>query len=114
MVMPGLTWAPEMWPVAKMTIIIASPAVAALPTSVTEPFVFSFTIGVAVAAKISTNVPMNSAAIWLQEHFNTCVRSLLMNPVLTSEAMNLSIHSFSDKIFDLGKLELCVCRLATP
>ena len=31
-----------------------------------------------------------------------------MDPVLTSEAMNLSIHSFSDKIFDLGKLELCV------
>lgn len=80
MVMPGLTWAPEMWPVAKMTIMIANPAVAALPTSVTEPLVFSFTIGVAVAAKISTNVPMNSAAIWLHEHFIICVRSLLMHP----------------------------------
>lgn len=64
MVMAGLTWAPEMWPVAKMTIMMANPAVAALPSRVTDPFVFSFTIGVAVAANISTNVPISSVANW--------------------------------------------------
>lgn len=63
----GLTWAPEMWPVDKMTIMMASPAVAALPRSVTDPPVFSFTIGVAVAAKIRINVPISSDAT-LQLH----------------------------------------------
>ena len=66
MVMAGLTWAPEMWPVDKMTTIMASPAVAAFPSRVTDPPVFSFTMGVAVAANISTKVPISSDATWSQ------------------------------------------------
>ena len=56
-----------MWPVDKMTIMMANPAVAAFPSRVTDPPVFSFTMGVAVAANISTKVPISSVAIWSQD-----------------------------------------------
>lgn len=61
MVTAGLRWAPDIWPVDKMTIITASPVEAARPSSVSEPCVFWFTMAVAVPAKISIKVPMNSA-----------------------------------------------------
>lgn len=65
MVIDGLRWAPEMWPVDNMTIITASPVDAARPIRVSEPSVFWFTIAVAVPAKIRMRVPMNSAPTFL-------------------------------------------------
>lgn len=61
MVMPGFRWAPEMWPVDKMTTITVMPVEAARPMSVSVPCIFWFTIAVAVPAKMSIRVPMNSA-----------------------------------------------------
>lgn len=61
MVRAGLRWAPEMWPVASITIMIARPEEAARPRSVSDPLVFWFTMGVAVPANTSMRVPMNSA-----------------------------------------------------
>lgn len=57
----GLRWAPEMWPVDRITIITARPVEAARPMRVSEPCVFWFTMAVAVPAKISMKVPKNSA-----------------------------------------------------
>lgn len=62
MVTAGFTWAPEMWPVAKMTIITASPAHPALPMRPVGWPYFWFTIGAAVAKKMRMKVPTNSAA----------------------------------------------------
>lgn len=56
----GLRWAPEMWPVDRMTIITASPADPALPRSVSTPLYFWFTIGAAVAKNMRMKVPTNS------------------------------------------------------
>lgn len=64
MVIEGLRWAPEMWPVDKITIITASPVEAARPRRLSVPCVFWFTIAVAVPAKISMKVPRNSAPTW--------------------------------------------------
>lgn len=50
-----------MWPVANIMIITASPEEAARPMRVSEPCVFWLTMAVAVPAKISIRVPMNSA-----------------------------------------------------
>lgn len=57
----GLRWAPEMWPVDRITIITARPVEAASPINVSEPCVFWFTMAVAVPANISIRVPINSA-----------------------------------------------------
>lgn len=57
----GLRWAPEMWPVDRITIITARPVEAARPMRVSVPCVFWFTMAVAVPAKISMKVPKNSA-----------------------------------------------------
>ncbi len=65
MVTAGLRCAPEMCPVERMTIITARPVEAAQPRRVSEPCVFWFTMAVAVPAKISMRVPMNSAPTWL-------------------------------------------------
>lgn len=61
MVTAGLRWAPDMCPVDSITIITASPVEAARPIRVSLPCVFWFTMAVAVPAKISMSVPMNSA-----------------------------------------------------
>lgn len=61
MVSEGFRWAPEMWPVERMTIMTASPAHAALPIRVSAPLYFWFTIGAAVAPKMRMKVPTNSA-----------------------------------------------------
>lgn len=61
MVTAGLRWAPEMCPVERMTIIAARPVEAAELRRVSEPFVFWFTMAVAVPANINMRVPMNSA-----------------------------------------------------
>lgn len=62
MVRAGLRWAPEMCPVASITVITASPEEAANPISVSDPPLFWFTIAVAVPPNMSIIVPMNSAA----------------------------------------------------
>ena len=61
MVTAGLRCAPEMCPVERMTIITARPVEAAQPRRVSEPFVFWFTMAVAVPANINMKVPTNSA-----------------------------------------------------
>lgn len=65
----GLRCAPEMCPVESMTIMTASPVEAARPRSVSAPPVFWFTIGVAVPAKMSMRVPMNSAPTYSNHAF---------------------------------------------
>lgn len=65
MVTEGLRWAPEMWPVERMTIMTARPVEAARPSKDSDPCVFWFTIAVAVPANISMKVPKNSAPTWL-------------------------------------------------
>lgn len=64
MVIAGLRWAPEMWPVERITIMTASPVEAARPIRVSVPCVFWFTMAVAVPANMSMKVPMNSAPTW--------------------------------------------------
>ena len=78
MVIEGLRWAPEMWPVDKMTIITARPLEAARPRRVTEPPVFWFTIDVAVPAKINIRVPMNSAPTWGFDNGKPVTKKLLL------------------------------------
>lgn len=60
-----------MCPVERMTIITARPAETAQPSRVSEPGVFWFTMGVAVEARISMRVPMNSAPICRFWHQHT-------------------------------------------
>lgn len=57
----GFRWAPEMWPVDRITIITASPEHAAFPISVSAPLYFWLTMGPAVAPNINIKVPTNSA-----------------------------------------------------
>jgi len=61
MVRAGLRWAPVICPVERMITITARPDEAAQPRRVSEPCVFWFKMAVAVPAKISMKVPMNSA-----------------------------------------------------
>lgn len=70
MVTDGFRCAPEMWPVDKITTITASPEHAALPSSVSAPLYFWFTIGPAAAENIRMKVPTNSAPTCIYMQFN--------------------------------------------